>query len=240
MKGPAESRPASARRDELDRIRRTYEAYEASGRDRLWSRSNPGIARCSLQAREAVVDLLSRSLPPGTPSVLDLGCGDGSLAADCQRAGIAAAWTGVDLRPRAVEQAQGAHPWATFVTAAADDLPFPAAGFDAVVATTLFSSLPSRSMEQDVAGEIARVLKPGGWLVWYDLRYGNPGNAGVHAVTRDHLAALFPAWRAELRTLTLLPPLARRLGPATALAYPALHAIPPLRSHLVGRLQRPA
>jgi len=39
--------------------------------------------------------------------------------------------------------------------------------------------------------------------------------------------------------VTLLPPLARRLGPATPLAYPVLAALPPLRSHLIGLLRKP-
>jgi hypothetical protein len=40
--------------------------------------------------------------------------------------------------------------------------------------------------------------------------------------------------------MTVLPPIARRLGVTTPLLYPMLEAIPVLRSHLVGRLQRPA
>jgi hypothetical protein len=108
-----------------------------------------------------------------------------------------------------------------------------------VVASTLFSSLPSPGFEIAVAAEIDRVLKPGGWLIWYDLRYPNPWNRAVHGVSRTALSRLFPYWSHELHTVTLLPPVARRLGRLTPLLYPALHAIPPLRSHIIGRLQRP-
>jgi SAM-dependent methyltransferase len=232
-------RQPDSRAAELDGIRRTYAGYEASGRERLWDRSNPGIARCSTEARAAVVALLARSVPHDAGRVLDLGCGDGSLAHDARAAGIGSTWNGVDLRPEAVAQAAADHPWGRFEVAAADALPFEPDTFDAVAATVLFSSLPSRTMEADVAAEIGRVLKPGGWLVWYDLRYDNPANPAVHGVSRARLRELFPGWQAELRTLTLLPPLARRLGRLTPVAYPVLHALPVLRSHLVGRLRRP-
>jgi ubiquinone/menaquinone biosynthesis C-methylase UbiE len=161
------------------------------------------------------------------------------LAEEVRVRGSALQWTGVDLRSEAVARAAGLHPWATFLEAPADDLPFKQSAFDVVVCSVLFSSLPSRSMERNVAQEITRVLRPGGWLVWYDLRYSNPANPEVHAVTQRRLAELFNGWHSELRLLTLLPPVTRRLGRLTAIAYPALHLFPPLRSHLLGRLQRP-
>jgi len=107
------------------------------------------------------------------------------------------------------------------------------------VASTLFSSLPSRGLEEAVAGEIARALRPDGWLAWYDLRYRNPANRSVHGLGRSDVQSLFPGWTLELQSMTLLPPLARRLGPLTGALYGPLHALPFLRSHLIGRLQPP-
>jgi hypothetical protein len=87
---------------------------------------------------------------------------------------------------------------------------------------------------------VARILRPGGYLIWYDIRYDNPSNRAVHGVTRSRLQALFPGWRQELKTSTVAPPVARRLGRVTPIVYPVLHAIPILRSHLIGRLRKPA
>ncbi|MCA1570295.1 MAG: hypothetical protein LC798_08260 [Chloroflexi bacterium] len=56
----------------------------------------------------------------------------------------------------------------------------------------LFSSLPSRDLEVAAANEVARVLAPGGWLIWYDLRYDNPTNPAVHGIGRSGLRRLFP------------------------------------------------
>ena len=121
----------------------------------------------------------------------------------------------------------------------ADALPFEDRAFDVVSAITLMSSLPTDRLESDTAREIARVTRPGGWLIWFDLRYDNPTNPAVHGIDRRRLEPLFPGWAQELRTSTVLPPLARRLGPSTPFLYPLLELVPPLRSHLIGRLRCP-
>jgi hypothetical protein len=94
-------------------------------------------------------------------------------------------------------------------------------------------------MEEGAAREISRVIRPGGWLIWHDLRYDNPSNKGVHGLSERGIERLFPDWARELDTFTLIPPIARRLGRTTPTLYPVLHAIPPLRSHLIGRLRCP-
>jgi ubiquinone/menaquinone biosynthesis C-methylase UbiE len=128
---------------------------------------------------------------------------------------------------------------ATFRVGSADRLEDDDGSFDILTAITLFSSLPGADLEVAVAREAGRVLRPGGHLVWYDIRYRNPWNKAVHGVSKARLATLFPGWQVQLRSTTVLPPVARRLGRATPVLYPALQAIPPFRSHLVGRLTRP-
>jgi len=185
------------------------------------------------------VELLRRSLPATGGRVLDLGAGDGRLATVARDAELPFdVWVGVDLDPDAVSVASDSLPWATFVEASGDGLPFEASSFDVVVASTLFSSLPSSALEASVAVEIARVLEPDGWLVWYDLRYHNPANRAVHGISVGRLRQLYPSWRLELRSMTLIPPLARRLGPFTRWLYRPLEMLVPLRSHLIGRLGR--
>lgn len=223
---------------DLESIRQTYQRYEREGRYQRWDPRNPGNARIERDRDRALVDLVARSLPTTGGRVLDLGMGDGRLAEVARVAGLPIGlWTGVDLDPRAVEAAAAAAPWAHFVEASADRLPFDDASFDAVVASTLFSSLPSRQLEEAVASEIGRVLNGGGWLIWYDLRYANPANPSVHGLSRRVVGSLFPGWSIDLGSITLLPPLARRLGPLTRALYRPLHAFPLLRSHLVGRLR---
>ena len=225
---------------ELDAIRQTYQRYEREGRYRSWDRGNPGNARIEGDRDQVLVNLLRQCLPTTGGRVLDLGMGDGQLADVARRADLPiGSWSGVDLDPRAVQAAAAAAPWGHFIEASGDRLPFDDASFDVVVASTLFSSLPSKRLAEAVVAEIGRVLKGGGWLLWYDLRYRNPANPGVHGIGRDNVRSLFPGWTTDLASITLLPPLARHLGPLTGGLYGPLHASPFLRSHLIGRLRPP-
>lgn len=222
---------------DLERIKATYAAYEAEGRDRLWSRGSPGYARLAAELDARLNAALASSLEPGRRDVLDLGCGTGELAELAPS--LDASWTGVDLRRVAVARATAAYPGAAFLVASADALPFEDSSFDAVVARLLFSSLPSPELERAVAREVARVLRPGGWLVWLDIRYPNPTNREVHAIPESRIRHLFEGWAIDVASAGLIPPLARRFGALTPIAYPLLSALPFLRSHVVGRLSRP-
>ena len=224
---------------DLESIRRTYEAYHSTGHDRRWSHTNAGEALLSAQAQQLIVDLIARSLDGATGRVLDLGCGDGSLAGMARPRLGNAEWVGVDIREEAIEIARSQHGWATFEVASAAELPYDDESFDVVVAAVLFSSLPSAELERGVSSEIARVLKPGGRLIWYDMRFPNPWNAAIHHMPARRIRSLFRGWSTSLRSVTLLPPLARRLGAHTSRRYARLHRLPFLRSHLVGRLAKP-
>jgi SAM-dependent methyltransferase len=233
--------PESERERDLAAIRDAYEAYERDGRGRIWDTGNRGFARLVRDRDRDIVDLLRRSLGPSGGRVVDVGFGDARLATAGREAALPVShWIGVDMDPAAVREARLAAPWAEFIEGSADRLPFSDGSLDAVLASALFSSLPSQGLERAVAAEVARVLKPNGWIVWYDLRYRNPTNRAVHGIPRKRLHELFPGWQRELRTTSLLPPVARRLGLLTFLAYPVLASIPVFRSHLIGRLERPS
>lgn len=235
------TRQADVRRDaDLAAVRSTYSRYVASGHTLRWDASNPGEARNLRAARKAMVENMLAVLPASGGRVLDLGCGDGSLAVVARQAGINAEWWGVDIREDAILAARASHPWATFSVSSGDALEFDGEWFDVVVASVVFSSIPSSVMEHRIAAEIRRVLKPGGSLVWYDMRYPSPSNAAVHPIGLRRLRLLFPGWRRQFVSTTLIPPLARRLGRATPLVYPLMLRLPAMRSHLLGRLTKPA
>jgi ubiquinone/menaquinone biosynthesis C-methylase UbiE len=222
-----------------ERIREVYRSYEDQGRDRLWDMANRGFARLSRDRDLRLRDLLARSLPAGPASLLDVGCGNGWLLASVGQRWPDVRLTGLDLQPERVEEARANAPEAHLVVGSADALPFEDNAFDVVSAITLMSSLPTERMEADAAREVARVTRPGGWLIWFDLRYDNPTNPAVHGIDGRRLATLFPGWAQELESSTVLPPLARRLGRSTPVLYPILELVPPLRSHLIGRLRCP-
>lgn len=230
-------RPDVEREAELERIRRTYARYRLDGRDGLWDKANLGYARIVRDRDWRLVELIRASLPVDG-SILDVGCGPGDLAHLVRTEVGEVSWTGDDLLPEAIHEARQRRPWAHWLEASVDQLPFPDATFDVVAAATLFSSLPAPTLERAAVSEVVRVLRPSGWLIWYDLRYDSPRNSSVHGVNGRRLKSLFPGWRIEVMAMTLLPSLARRLGRLTPMAYPLLHAVPALRSHLIGRLGR--
>lgn len=104
---------------------------------------------------------------------VDLGCGPGHLAIELARAAPGLHVTGVDLSDEMLAQAEarasrsGLADRVTFRKGDAVQIPFPDGSLDLVVSTL---SLHHWSNPVGVLDEIARVLKPGGAFVVFDLR----------------------------------------------------------------------
>jgi ubiquinone/menaquinone biosynthesis C-methylase UbiE len=223
---------------EIQRIRRVYADYERDGR---WSQFGPGRARMSSERYENVSSFLKANY--GRPlhgcRILDIGCGGGELLAWFHEQGADPAnLVGVDLLPNRIEAARRRFPAFTFLEANAEKLDFPDSSFDLVAVFTVFSSILECSTSRKIAKSIVRVLKPGGAVIWYDLRYPNPSNPNVRAMTMHRISELFPGLELKLKSITLLPPIAGRLTRRTISLYPILTKLPFLRSHYVGLLTR--
>ena len=111
-------------------------------------------------------------------SVLDIGCGTGTLAiAATAHVGPTGSVVGIDASPqmvaRATRKAAKAGAPALFQLAVAERLPFPDTRFDVVLSTLMFHHLPRKTREH-CAIEIRRVLKPGGRVFVVD--FGRPQN----------------------------------------------------------------
>ena len=120
--------------------------------------------------REQLLNLAH--LKPGE-SVLDVGCGTGTLAiAAKRRVGPTATVHGVDASPamiaRASKKARKAHLDVVFHQGLAEALPFPDGQFDLVLSTVMLHHLP-RKIRQQAAVEIRRVLKPEGRVLVVDF-----------------------------------------------------------------------
>jgi len=111
-------------------------------------------------------------LEPGE-SVLDVGCGTGTLAIAAKRqVGPTGAVHGIDASPamivRATRKADKAGLDVFFKNTLAEALPFPDEHFDAVLSTLMLHHLP-RNARQPWAREIRRVLKPRGRVLAVDF-----------------------------------------------------------------------
>lgn len=227
---------------EVKRLTNVYRDYrQDSATQQRWSRQNPGNRFILRERREAMQHWLERGQiwPLAGRRILDVGCGSGYVLASLLPMGASANLLhGVDLLPERITAAQRRFPACRFECTNAEELPYPDDHFDLVLAFTLFSSILDRRMARGVAEEMERVLGPEGAILWYDFRYNNPRNVHVQGMTRQGIASLFPDFRFHLRSITLLPLLARRLGPLTSLLYPALTRLPWLRTHYIGLLHK--
>jgi SAM-dependent methyltransferase len=231
-------------RDEVDRIADVYRGYAREGaRDRRWAPDNPGNRAIVAERLRVLGELLAaeRRLPLDRARILEVGAGDGDVLASLVGLGARPErLVGVDLLPDEVARARARHPELRFAVANAEALDLDDHAVDLVLLFTVLTSILDAGMTGRIAAEVDRVLAPGGAVVWYDFRIDNPRNPHVRGVGRRRIRALFPGYRLHLRSVTVLPPLARRLGWATAWAYPLLSRVPLLRTHYLGLLAKPA
>jgi ubiquinone/menaquinone biosynthesis C-methylase UbiE len=136
-------------------------------------------------------------------SVLDVGCGSGSLAiAARHHVGAAGSVHGVDaseaMIARARRKAKKAGADVTFETALAQSLLFPDARFDVVLNTVMLHHLP-RKIRQESVREMRRVLKPGGRLLL--VEFGGVASHGRGPIAHLHRhGSIKPRELAELVT----------------------------------------
>lgn len=121
--------------------------------------------------------------------LLDVGCGTGRFLGAVKHNYPRLPVTGLDLSRAYLAKARrglARWSWVRLVEGAAERLPFADAGFAMVTTVYLFHELP-RQVRVQAAREMARVLRPGGRLVFVDsLQYGD-------APEFDGLLDLFPA-----------------------------------------------
>ena len=108
-------------------------------------------------------------------SVLDLGCGTGTLAIEVKKERPKAKVTGLDgdkaILERAKVKAKDAGVKISFQYGLSNDLPYDARSFDVVLSTLLFHHLTDEA-KADTAEEVRRILRLGGRLLLAD--WGRP------------------------------------------------------------------
>jgi ubiquinone/menaquinone biosynthesis C-methylase UbiE len=160
------------------------------------------MATREAEFKQRIVELMSDA---AQGSLLDLGCGTGTLSIAIKRHYPELSVCGVDadadILDRARRKARKAGAEVRFQQGMADALPFADASFDAVVSTLMFHHLLPAAKHAAFA-EVRRVLKPGGTVLIADFGR-SPGwwrrlsfFCAVRlldgaAVTRDHAAGRF-------------------------------------------------
>lgn len=232
--------PRDSDPEEHARIRRLYEAtYREERYRRRWS--GPGPHLIHRGKWEALHPLLaSLGLPRPGALVLDLGAGGGIDCVELDRLGWPLSGiVALDLVAPDLRAARSRLPGLPAAVADATQLPIGDARVDLVFQSTMISSVLDASRRSAIYAESARVLKPGGAFVSYDTRYPNPWNRNTRPVSAAELRGAFPGWTLRLESVTLLPPLVRRLAPISEGLCGVFERLPFLRSHFIACAVKP-
>jgi ubiquinone/menaquinone biosynthesis C-methylase UbiE len=222
--------------NEYDRINNVYDSYMADNKFlNKWSQNNLGNQIILEERFNSIKSLLSsHDINLGDKKLLEVGCAGGNIIPSIINLGaIENNIYGIDLRANRLEDAKKSHPNARFSVMDAGKLKFPDNEFDVISAFTLFSSIIDPLTRVKVSKELYRVLKKGGVILYYDLRFNNPANKNVVGINENELNRMFPKMNKTKKLITVLPPLIRRLGKLATLFYPFLSKIPFLRSHYI-------
>lgn len=179
-------------RADLKRLDEEYRRRSADqGTSAFWSASNPVVARMLAdRLGQQFAALRAAGVDFNTSRVLDVGCGGGGDLHRFAEAGFSPdRLFGIDYMWDRVSNAHRDFPAYGFARADGSRLPFRDAAFDLVTQFTAFTAVADAELKRAMAAEMWRVLRPGGHVLWYDMRPPSPAAARTarlaHAVERN-------------------------------------------------------
>jgi len=224
-------------REEEARIRQSYGARSWDA----YSWTSPAYQFMMQERERRILALLEAqgALPLAERSILEVGCGTGAWLRDFVKWGATPSnLVGIDLVDERVQQARRlCSPGTRVITGSGTDLAFPDASFDIVLQATVFTSILDSAIRSAVAREMLRVVRPGGFILWYDFHVNNPRNRDVRRVDGAELRTLFPNCRIDSERATLAPPIARAVAPRSWVLATLLGGIPALSTHTLAAMR---
>jgi SAM-dependent methyltransferase len=198
----------------------------------------------ALQEKErALVRLIRRVglTPAETKRVLEIGCGTGDNLHKLIQLGFRPEnLTGNELLEGRCATARSRLPAATQILCGdASELRLAPESFDAVLQSTVFTSILSEEFQQKLADRMWALAKPGGGILWYDFLYDNPRNPDVRGVPLRRIAALFKEGELSAWKITLAPPIGRLVTKLCPSMYAAFNLFPILRTHVLCWISKP-
>jgi len=220
--------------EEVDRINSVYRNYAT--KHEKWSDKNIGNQLIYEERFQKLAKMIkSNKINFQNKQILDIGCAGGNLIPLLIRFGMGEKnICGIDIREERINDAKILFPSSNFKLMDASKIKFKENSFDCVVAFTLFSSILSKSIRKKISSEILRVLKPKGYVLYYDSRFNNPFNKDVLKMNKNDIDYIFPSMAKYLKRITVLPPVIRRLGALSKITYPTLSKIKILNTHYLG------
>jgi ubiquinone/menaquinone biosynthesis C-methylase UbiE len=233
------SRQQRGGRGERERLRTVYLSEKFRSRHRSADVGNQYLASARW---DAFLTAVRRSLDPSMSggAYLEVGSGVGVGLERVSATGIGfRSVAGVDFLLEHLQEGKTVHPGMHMVCADGLLMPFAAASFDVVTQIMMLSSVLDPQARCSIGAEMLRVLKPGGVLISFDLRYPQLPPRHRIALGLRGLREVFPRLSMRSSTNTLLPPLARLLAPRSIGLCRLLEKIPFLRAFRVAVIRKP-
>jgi ubiquinone/menaquinone biosynthesis C-methylase UbiE len=167
-----------------------------------------------------LVKLLNKYYGPyiGNLNILDVGFGSGldfltfiKLGADID--GL----FGVEILEERYNRVKEIIPRINLLLTNDFSLPFEDKSMDIITQSTVLSSILDKNCRTQLAFEMYRVLKPGGRIFSYDIRYSNPWNPNVIKIDKKEIHDLFPSAITSFYPVTLNPVITRKIAPFSIL-----------------------
>ena len=223
--------------DEVSAVRERYRRRKSASVQSLY---DPLRASVYMDQQERERILIERILRPHlsplqNKRLLEIGCGNGLNLLNLLRLGFRPEnLVANELLAERIRVARDLLPQkVSILEGDASKLSLPADSFDAVLQSTVFTSVLDDGYQKQLAQTIWRLVKPGGGVIWYDFIYDNPKNPDVRGVPLRRIRKLFPHSDVESWRVTLAPPVARGVTALHPGLYGLFNSIPLLRSHLL-------
>ena len=187
---------------EEERIKKYYAWREQNVQ--IWKNINLASLLICQQLEYKIVKFLNKTnLDLKKSKILDIGCGKGWYLREFVQYGMLPKnCFGIDLINQRISEAQQLSPNMNFVCGNAEKIEFPDESFDLVSQFTCFSSILDMEMRKNIAIEIKRVLKPKGWIIWYDMN-GNLKRDNYQGISIVGIKKLFSLGDGSFHKVTL-------------------------------------
>ena len=210
--------------------------------DPKYSRLNHDVLFSVQERQRCLIDFLASTPGLGLhqSKILDVGCGSGINLLDLITLGASPDnITGIDILSDRLKVAHKLLPKSiVLIEGDISDLTLSDSTFDFICVSLVFSSVLDPDYRKVMADKIWSLLKPGGFLIWYDFIYDNPLNTDVSGVPLNSIKKLFPHASIQTKKITLAPPIARRLTKLHPSLYWFLNFFPILRTHLFCKISK--